>query len=173
MYGAIVSAHSGSETIMLNTVTDWGEAILTSLTAALAAIFAAIPKIIGFALILAIGWFVAGLIAKVAASLLRKIRVNELSERAGFSDFIQKMGLRCDAAGFLANLAKWFMRLVVLVVAFDALGLPAVSDVLRQVLLWLPEFGRCDRSPNHRRIDCQSFLETSEGISRESRNRQP
>jgi len=33
---------------------------------------------------------------------------------------------------------KWFVRLVVLVAAFDALGLPAVSDVLRQFLLWLP-----------------------------------
>jgi hypothetical protein len=30
------------------------------------------------------------------------------------------------------------VRLVALVVAFDALGLPAVSDVLRQLLLWLP-----------------------------------
>jgi hypothetical protein len=35
-------------------------------------------------------------------------------------------------------LAKWFIRLIVMVVAFDALGLPAVSDVLRQRLLWLP-----------------------------------
>ena len=38
----------------------------------------------------------------------------------------------------IANIAKWFIRLIVLVVAFDALGLPAVSDVLRQLLLWLP-----------------------------------
>jgi hypothetical protein len=30
------------------------------------------------------------------------------------------------------------VRLIALVVAFDALGLPAVSDVLRQLLLWLP-----------------------------------
>ena len=34
--------------------------------------------------------------------------------------------------------AKWFIRLITLVVAFDALGLPAVSDVLRQLLLWIP-----------------------------------
>ncbi len=30
------------------------------------------------------------------------------------------------------------MRLIVLVVAFDALGLPAVSEVLQQFLLWIP-----------------------------------
>src|SRR5690348_5015131 len=117
---------------MLTTVTDWSEAVLTSLAAALAMIFAAIPKIIGFVLILAIGWFVAGLIGRLAAMILRKIRTDELAERAGFAEFIRTMGIRCDAAGFLAGLAKWFIRLVVLVVAFDALGLPAVSDVLRQ-----------------------------------------
>jgi hypothetical protein len=33
---------------------------------------------------------------------------------------------------------KWFIRLIALVVAFDALGLPAVSEVLRELLLWLP-----------------------------------
>jgi Mechanosensitive ion channel, conserved TM helix len=123
---------------MVTTVTDWGEAIMTSLAAGLAMMFAAIPKIIGFVLIVAIGWFVSGLVAKLAAAVLRKIKTDELAERAGFADFIRSMGLKCDAAGFLAGLAKWFMRLVVLVVAFDALGLPAVSDVLRQVLLWLP-----------------------------------
>jgi hypothetical protein len=48
------------------------------------------------------------------------------------------MGLRTDAAGFLANIVKWFVRLIVLVVAFDALGLPAVSNVLQQFLLWIP-----------------------------------
>jgi hypothetical protein len=38
----------------------------------------------------------------------------------------------------IALIAKWFVRLIVLVVAFDALGLPAVSQVLQQLLLWLP-----------------------------------
>jgi hypothetical protein len=48
------------------------------------------------------------------------------------------MGLQTDAAGFLATVAGWFVRLIVLVSAFDALGLPAVSQVLQQLLLWLP-----------------------------------
>jgi hypothetical protein len=48
------------------------------------------------------------------------------------------MGIKTDAAGFVAMIAKWFVRLIVLVSAFDALGLPAVSQVLQQLLLWLP-----------------------------------
>ena len=38
---------------------DWSEATLTSLGSALALLLAAIPKIIGFALILLIGWFIS------------------------------------------------------------------------------------------------------------------
>jgi Mechanosensitive ion channel, conserved TM helix len=120
------------------TVRDWSEALLTSLSAALTMMFAAIPKIIGFILIVAIGWFVATLIAKAAAALLRAVRFNELANRSGFTEILRNIGVEQDSAGFLATLAKWFIRLIVLVVAFDALGLPAVSDVLRQVLLWLP-----------------------------------
>ena len=46
-------------------------------------------------------------------------------------------GIRTDASGAIATVAKWFVRLIVLVVAFDALGLPAVSQVLQSLLLWL------------------------------------
>src|ERR671932_46827 len=67
-------------------ITDWGVAVMTSLTAALALLLSAIPKVIGF----------------------------------------------------VAMIAKWFVRMIVLVSAFDALGLPAVSQVLQQLLLWLP-----------------------------------
>jgi hypothetical protein len=48
------------------------------------------------------------------------------------------MGVRGDSASFLGELAKWFVCLLTLIVAFDALGLPAVSQVLQQLLLWLP-----------------------------------
>lgn len=119
-------------------VTEWSDAMFTSLAAAMALLFSAIPKIIGFLLIIVAGWFIASLIERGLAALLRSIKFNELSERAGLSDFIRKMGVNTDAAGMIGLVVKWFVRLIALVVAFDALGLPAVSEVLRQLLLWLP-----------------------------------
>jgi small-conductance mechanosensitive channel len=119
-------------------VTDWGTAVITSLTAALALLLSAIPKVLGFLVILIIGWFIAAALAKAVSSLLRAVKFNDLAQRAGLSGFVQKMGLHTDAAGFVATIAKWFVRLIVLVSAFDALGLPAVSQVLQQLLLWLP-----------------------------------
>jgi len=112
--------------------------MMASLTGAMALFFAAIPKIIGFAIILIVGWFVASLVARAVGHILRAIHFNNLARRSGISDFVQRMGLETDASGFVAEIVKWFIRLITLVVAFDALGLPAVSDVLRQLLLWLP-----------------------------------
>ncbi len=120
-------------------IRDWGEATLTSMAAALAMLFAALPRILGFAVILLVGWFLASLIAKGVAMLLRRVQFDALAERSGFSGFVRSSGVETDASGFLALVAKWFVRLIALVVAFDALGLPAVSGILQQFLLWLPQ----------------------------------
>jgi len=72
------------------------------------------------------------------AALLRAVRFNDLAQRSGLQDFVNKSGSSTDASGAIGLIAKWFIRLIGMVVAFDALGLPAVSDVLRDLLLWLP-----------------------------------
>jgi hypothetical protein len=117
---------------------DWGTALVTSVAGALALFLAAVPRVVGFVLIVLVGWFVAGLLAAAVAGLLRAVRFNEMAERAGLADFARRGGMAADPAGVLAAVAKWFVRLIVLVVAFDALGLPAVSQVLQQFLLWIP-----------------------------------
>ena len=110
---------------------------MTSLATTMALFFFAIPKIFGFLIILFVGWMVASLAEKGIAALLRTIQLNELEKRSGLADFVCKMGTETDAGGLLATVVKWAIRLIALVVAFDALGLPAASDVLRQLLLWL------------------------------------
>jgi hypothetical protein len=122
----------------VSTGADWGTAIVTSVAAAVAMFMEAIPKVVGFLVILLIGWLIAAALARVVSTILRTVRFNDLAQRAGLSGFVAQMGLRTDAAGFVALTAEWFVRLIVLVSAFDALGLPAVSQVLQQLLLWLP-----------------------------------
>jgi Conserved TM helix len=119
-------------------VTSWADALLTSLASALAILFSAVPKILGFLVILIIGWLIASAIAAAVAAILRAVHFNDVARRSGFSGFVEKMGIKRDASGFLADIVKWFVRLIVLVTAFDALGLPAVSQVLQELLLWLP-----------------------------------
>jgi len=114
------------------------EALRASLAGALGTFLSAIPRIIAFAIVLAAGWLIAALIARGTIAVLRAIRFNDLARRSGLAGFVQNMGVRQDAIGVIASVAKWFVRLMTLVVAFDTLGLPAVSGVLQQLLLWLP-----------------------------------
>jgi hypothetical protein len=119
-------------------VRDTGDALKASLTGALNTFFAAIPRIIGFAVVLIVGWIIASLLARGVQALLHAVRFNDLARRSGFADFVHKMGVKDDSSGVIAGIVKWFVRLITLVVAFDTLGLPAVSNVLQQLLLWLP-----------------------------------
>lgn len=113
--------------------------LIGSMAAAFTLLFEAIPRILGFLFILIVGWIISGLLAAAVAGLLRAVRFNELANRSGVTGFIQRMGVaRSDASDVLAGIVKWFVRLIVLVVAFDSLGLPAVSQVLQQFLLWIP-----------------------------------
>jgi hypothetical protein len=123
---------------MQTQITEWSAALMTSLAAAMALFFSAIPKVLGFLVIVIVGWVIASLIEKGVAALLRAIKFNDLARRSGLADFVTKMGTQTDSAGMIGLVVKWFIRLIALVVAFDALGLPAVSDILRQLLLWLP-----------------------------------
>jgi mechanosensitive ion channel-like protein len=119
-------------------VRDTGDALKASLTGALNTFFSAIPRIIGFTVVLIIGWIIASLLARGVRALLHAVKFNELAQRSGFADFVHNMGVRDDSSGVIAEIVKWFVRLITLVVAFDTLGLPAVSNVLQQLLLWLP-----------------------------------
>jgi hypothetical protein len=119
-------------------VRDAGEAFRASLAGALNTFLSAIPRIIGFAVVLIVGWIISSLLARGVEALLHGVKFNDLARRSGFADFVQKMGVRHDSSGVIASIVKWFVRLITLVVAFDTLGLPAVSNVLQQLLLWLP-----------------------------------
>ena len=119
-------------------VQDTGDAFRASFAGALNTFLSAIPRIIGFVVVLIVGWIIASLLARGVEALLHAVRFNDLARRSGFADFVQKMGVNDDASGVIASVVKWFVRLITLVVAFDTLGLPAVSGVLQQLLLWLP-----------------------------------
>src|ERR1700682_6623836 len=97
-------------------IRDWGDALLTSITQALALLLAAIPKVICFLIIIAIGWLIASLVAGGVAALLRGLRFNDIAVRSGFAGFVLNTGVRTDSVGFVSLITKWFIRLIALVV---------------------------------------------------------
>ena len=123
---------------MPTVVTNWGEAIITALASALDLVLTFIPKFIGFLVILLIGWIIASLVSRGLTLLLRKIGFDRLSDRIGLTRLEQRMGVRMDTAGILGKIVFWFILLIFLVPAADALGIPTVSAVLSGLVAYIP-----------------------------------
>ncbi|GAC1677857.1 MAG: hypothetical protein PVS3B1_18460 [Ktedonobacteraceae bacterium] len=122
----------------MQTVADWGTAIYTSLAGALALFFAFIPKLLGFLVILLIGWLVATAVEKALTLILRKVGFDRIADRIGLTRLEQQMGVQMDAAGILGRIAYWFVFLIFLVPAVNALGLTSVSDLIGRIVGYLP-----------------------------------
>src|SRR5260370_2243143 len=115
-------------------VKNWGKAILNALSNALKLVLAFIPRLLGFLVILLVGWLIAALVSKALTLLLRKVGFDRMSERIGLSRFEQRMGVRMNSTGILGKIVFWVILLVFLVPAADALRLPAVSSLLNQLV---------------------------------------
>lgn len=119
-------------------ITDLGTAIVTGVAAALAALFSALPSVLGAIIILAIGWIVAGWIGGLLARGLRVIHFDDLADRSGVTTFLERSEIRADPAGVVGGLVKWYVRLVFVLLAANAVGLTAVATVVNGILAFIP-----------------------------------
>jgi hypothetical protein len=105
---------------------------------ALSGIFSFIPRLVGFLVILFIGWLVGMAVDKALTALLRKLGFDRLSNRIGITNLERRMGMKMDSAQILGRVAFWFIFLLFLVPATDALGLPTVSSTLNSLVDYIP-----------------------------------
>lgn len=118
-------------------IQTWGDAVFLSLSNALNAFLNAIPLVIGALLIIIIGWIIAGVLARLVTEVLRRIGVDRLfAEHSGrvYGDRTREI----KPSVVTGELVKWLVRLVFLVAAANVLGMTQVSELLNDVLLWIP-----------------------------------
>jgi hypothetical protein len=104
----------------------------------LATFLAALPSIVGALLLLVIGWIVAGIAGGFVARLLRKVGVDQLATKAGITAFLQRARLKLDTPGLVGGIITWYVRLIFVVMAANAVGITAVSNVLGQIIAFIP-----------------------------------
>ena len=122
----------------MNTVTDWSAGFITGLTAGLAHFFGAIPNIIGALLLLVLGWIIAGIVGGLFAKLCRALHIDTVSTRIGAAGFLQQTGTKLTASDIMGEIVKWVIRLVFIEMAAEQLGMPQVSQVINQILGFIP-----------------------------------
>ena len=95
-----------------------------------------LPKLIGFLLILIIGYFVVKAIAKIVDRVLERVGFDRAVERGGVGQALSKS--RFDASDILGKVVFWALFLFVLQLAFGVFGPNPISDLIHGVIAYLP-----------------------------------
>ncbi|HYK84353.1 MAG TPA: hypothetical protein VEV19_03235 [Ktedonobacteraceae bacterium] len=118
--------------------TNFGQAILSALGHALDILLVFVPLLLGFLVILLVGYLIATAVSKAVVFLLRKVGFDRFSQRIGLTRMEQRMGVKLDPAGVLGKVVFWFLFLIFLVPATNALGLTSVSGILNTLIAYIP-----------------------------------
>jgi hypothetical protein len=117
---------------------NFGQAILSALGHAIDLLFVFIPLLLGFLVILLVGYIIATAVSKAVVFLLRKVGFDRFAQRIGLTRLEQRMGVQMDPAGILGKIVFWFLFLIFLVPATNALGLTSVSNILNSLIAYIP-----------------------------------
>ena len=96
-----------------------------------------VPKLLGFLLILLIGWFICKALAKVVDGALERVGFDRWVERGALKTALDKS--RFDASDIMATIVFWAAFLFVLQLAFGVWGPNAISDLLEGLIAYLPK----------------------------------
>ena len=112
--------------------------LLASLERQWSAFTAALPELLLALVLLFAGWLLAKLVRRLAIRLLRAIRFDVLSERAGIEDFLVQGGVRFTTVTLLGSALYWMILLGIFVALLDSLGVRAAGDLFARMVNYLP-----------------------------------
>ncbi len=97
-----------------------------------------LPTLISALIILIIGWIIAKIIKWALLKLLRAVKIDNVADRVGINGYLAKGGIRKKSSGLIATLGYWTVMFTVLTMFFNTLGLDVVSNLLTEVISYIP-----------------------------------
>ena len=94
------------------------------------------PKLLGFFVILLIGYFVAKALSKLANTLLERVGFNGLVERGTLRQAFERS--KTDPSDLIGVVVFWLIFLIALQLAFGIWGPNPISDLLEGLIAYLP-----------------------------------
>jgi hypothetical protein len=101
-------------------------------------IYAFLPNIFAMIFILIIGLVIGYAIRIMLSLILRLIRFDKLSLRIGFSNILEKSGIKRKPSEFIVKLAYWSLFFIFIMLAINALKVEALNALVAQFFLFFP-----------------------------------
>ena len=105
---------------------------------ALSTFLSYLPQLIGAIVILIIGYIVAKILQAVVGRVLQSIGFDGWMEKGGIKQFFDRAQTSYTPATVIGRLVFWFVFIIALTMAADALGISQVSAVLGQLIAFIP-----------------------------------
>jgi hypothetical protein len=97
-----------------------------------------IPALVGAAVILLTGYFLARQVQRWADELLKRLGFNRMAAAGGLDEAVGRTGSSLDPVRALAKLIFWLVMLVVILLASMALGLDSINEMFGAMLGFIP-----------------------------------
>ncbi len=119
-------------------VQSWTDVVVSSLQNLWLGFANFVPNLIGALVVLIVGLIVAAGLGTLIEKIFEAIKLDAFLARLGLAPYFERAGLRLRGARFLGQLVYWFIVIAFLLAASDSLGLYALSEFLKSVLVYLP-----------------------------------
>lgn len=113
--------------------------VLNSLIQIVTQILDFIPRLVNGLIILIVGYLISALIRWLLRFIFRRVRLDQLMDRAGITNAMRSLGIRTSISELLAQIVFFFLLLSFATSAFTLMGLITVSNLLQNILQFIPK----------------------------------
>ncbi|MEX2118822.1 MAG: hypothetical protein WD847_04360 [Pirellulales bacterium] len=126
------------QTFNTNNFETWGEALVASFTRAFGQIIGLLPNVVAMLVVLVVGYIVARVLDKFAATLAHSLGLETAAERSGLVQSMKQVGIHRTVPAIVGQIVFWLTMCVFLTAGFNILGLQTVSTAMERIVAYIP-----------------------------------
>ena len=119
---------------MLFAAVNVGDSVQTGLDS----FFGFLPKLLGFLVVLVIGWIIAKVVKGVVTKLLEKVGIDRALHSGSTGQYVNKVAPDVRPSSLIGSLAFWFLFLGALAIAVSQLGIAALDNFVAAIGAYIP-----------------------------------
>jgi hypothetical protein len=113
-------------------------AMIQPLQNLLALIYDFLPNLFAMILLLVVGFVITIVVKQIIVLLLKLLRFDNLSFRLGFSNLLEKAGLKSKPTQVIGKFIYWVLFVIFIMLALNALKVEALDTLISQFFLFIP-----------------------------------
>src|SRR5687768_10978330 len=129
-----VATPTGGQMSSLFAAVNVGDSLQTGLDA----FFAFVPRLVGFLIVLLIGYIIARVVKTVIVKLLGRVGIDRALHSGSTGQYVNKVAPDLRPSTLIGSLAFWFLFLGAIAIAVSQLGIAALDNFVAAIGAYIP-----------------------------------